>query len=85
MMTAADFARSAHIDAKTPMRRSVVGTPYWMAPEVAKGEYYDAKIDIWSLGIVMFEMVEGQPPYMDQPELKVCIVEIVFRTAKIGV
>ena len=40
-------------------RKSVVGTPAWMAPELIKKEDYNETVDIWSLGIVMIELCDG--------------------------
>ena len=37
-------------------RMTVVGTPYWMAPEMLRGEVYDEKVDIFSYGIVLCEV-----------------------------
>jgi serine/threonine protein kinase len=65
-----DFAHCARLTSEESTRASVVGTPFWMAPEVVKGQPYDTKVDIWSLGIVAFEMAEGTPPYMDYPPLR---------------
>lgn len=44
---------------------SVVGTPYWMAPEVVEMTGLSAASDIWSVGALAIELLTGQPPYFD--------------------
>ena len=45
------------------MAESYVGTPLYMAPELFKSHQYDYKADIWSLGVLFYEMLFGCPPY----------------------
>ncbi|CAG8658526.1 4207_t:CDS:10, partial [Funneliformis mosseae] len=74
----ADFTYSVQLTEKYPFRNSLIGTPFWMAPEVIKCNNYDTKVDIWSLGILLREMAEGSPPYMDEhPPLKA--IELIAR------
>jgi serine/threonine protein kinase len=41
-----------------------------MAPELILKKDYDAKIDIWSVGIIAIELAEGEPPFLRVPPLK---------------
>lgn len=64
-------------------RKSVVGTPYWMAPELIRGQDYDARVDVWSMGITALEMADGEPPYLHEPPLRALYLITTGRTPRL--
>lgn len=65
----ADFGISAFLDADETRRRTQIGSPFWMSPELILGEGYSYKTDIWSLGITILEMTEVEHTFFEQNPL----------------
>jgi serine/threonine protein kinase len=65
-----DFGLAAlsHADARLTRTGVLLGTPTYMAPEQVRARTIDARTDIYSLGVIMYEIFTGRPPYVaDDP------------------
>ncbi|GJL49608.1 MAG: hypothetical protein NPIRA01_08350 [Nitrospirales bacterium] len=63
-----DFGIAAALDeSSVTVTGTVIGTPEYMSPEQARGELVDARSDLYSLGMVTYEMITGKTPYKGIP------------------
>eukprot|EP01117_Protostelium_nocturnum_P007098 TRINITY_DN2544_c0_g1_i1.p1 TRINITY_DN2544_c0_g1~~TRINITY_DN2544_c0_g1_i1.p1 ORF type:complete len:375 (-),score=122.20 TRINITY_DN2544_c0_g1_i1:39-1163(-) len=63
----ADFGFARYVPGDGTMT-SICGTPAFLAPEIAKEQHYNKSVDIWSLGVVLYIMLSGFPPFSAQTE-----------------
>lgn len=45
------------------LRGTYCGTPIYLSPEILQGTKYDEKIDVWSIGVLTYEILVGKPPF----------------------
>lgn len=62
-MKVSDFGMAKVLDSRTQLMSTICGTPAYTAPEVFLGQKYDCSCDIWSLGVVLYVMLCGYPPF----------------------
>lgn len=58
-----DFGFARAMSSNTIVLTSIKGTPLYMSPELVKEQPYDATSDLWSLGVILYELYVGQPPF----------------------
>lgn len=59
-----DFGISRVLENTQEHAQTVVGTPYYMSPEVCQSSKYTYKADVWSLGVVLYELCAGKRPFI---------------------
>ncbi len=73
-----DFGIARAADSNTQMTAtgSIIGTPHYMSPEQARGRRVDHRADLYSLGIVLYQLLTGEVPYQSEESLTVCIMHV---------
>ncbi len=59
----ADFGFCKQFSTRQQKTLTILGSPLYMSPELLDGQEYNYKIDVWALGVVMYEMLYGYCPY----------------------
>jgi len=70
----ADFGVAGELSATVSRRHTMIGSPYWMSPEVIEDAGHDQKADIWSLGITIIELAEIDPPHFEVGPMRVVFI-----------
>lgn len=63
MVKLGDFGIARILSNTTDMAATVVGTPYYLSPEIVQSNSYNYKTDIWSLGVLLYELCALKPPF----------------------
>jgi serine/threonine protein kinase len=76
MVKVMDFGIAKVADSSTVTNASIMGTVRYLSPEQAKGNFVDGRTDIYSLGVVMYEMVTGKVPYNAESSISIAMMHI---------
>lgn len=81
MVKICDFGFAKKLSASTAFVNSMKGTPLYIAPEILNHENYNFKVDIWSFGIIIYELFDGKTPFHStslkqlEPKIKSSVVK----------
>ncbi len=71
-----DFGLATKLDFDGEWKRTICGTPNYIAPEVLEGKNgHSYEVDVWSLGVILYAMLIGKPPF-ETPEVKLTYEKI---------
>ena len=76
MVQIGDFGIAKVLDATMAKARTVVGTPYYLSPEIVQSQPYTLSTDVWSMGIMLYEMCGLKPPF-DATSLHLLSMKII--------
>ena len=79
-----DFGWSNYLNKSDMKRTTMCGTPIYLAPELVNNYGHDHRVDIWCIGVLMFELLTGLPPWIgeDVQTLKYNIINMKIRWPK---
>lgn len=72
-----DFGFARAISHDTSLLTSIKGTPLYMAPELVRQQPYNYTVDLWSLGVILYELAVGRPPFYT--DRIVSLIEMIVR------
>src|SRR5690606_10068442 len=73
VLTDFGVAKAARVGSRVTNAGTVVGTPHYMSPEQSRGMAIDGRSDLYSLGVVFFEMLTGVVPYQAEEAVAIAI------------
>ena len=68
-----DFGLAKGVSGQSQFAQTYVGSPFYMSPEQCNEQGYNEKSDIWSLGIILFEMANLAPPFQANNHLALAL------------
>jgi len=71
-----DFGIAKVLDSTIENANTIVGTPYYLSPEIIQNSPYNFKSDMWSLGVLLYEMCALKPPF-NGPNIHALAMQIV--------
>ncbi len=65
-----DFGFAKNVENENTFLKSIVGTPLYMSPQLLQKQKYTNKSDLWSVGLIFYEMIHGKTPWMATNEMQ---------------
>jgi cGMP-dependent protein kinase 1 len=80
-----DMGTAKFLKGKGGRTFTIIGTPHYMAPEIITGKGYSYSVDLWSIGVCLYEFMCGGVPFAEDAEDPYEIYESIIKTVNIKI